>query len=173
MVVSVVLVDLYRVLDLGVLVDHTTMVKKMDTIELAREFHSSFGLPDLPKPDLSNRAVCQLRLDLLTEELNELREGIEKSDPVEVLDALTDIQYVLDGTYLSLGFSHLKAQAYDEVHRSNMSKLDSKGKPIYREDGKILKGPNYFKPNLKQFLEEPSTCSSATSPSVPSCTTST
>ena len=89
-----------------------------------------------------------------TRELDELKEALDAGDTVEVLDALTDLQYVLDGAYLSFGLQHVKQAAFDEVHRSNMSKLGADGKPIRRpEDGKVLKGPDYFKPDMAQFIE--------------------
>jgi predicted HAD superfamily Cof-like phosphohydrolase len=86
--------------------------------------------------------------------LDELTEALKAKDPVGALDALTDLQYVLDGTYLSLGLASLKGKAFDEVHRSNMSKLGADGKPIYREDGKVLKGPDYSPPDLGQFINK-------------------
>ena len=96
----------------------------------------------------------KLRLNLLQEEVDELKEALANGDTVEALDALTDIQYVLDGAYLSLGLHKLKDAAFSEVQRSNMSKLGEDGKPIRREeDGKILKGPNYFAPDLKAVLK--------------------
>jgi hypothetical protein len=94
-------------------------------------------------------------MDLLEEELRELGEALEERDPVAVLDALTDLQYVLDGAYLALGFHAYKGDALLEVHRSNMSKLGENGRPIYREDGKILKGPNYSPPDLAAVLKAP------------------
>ena len=95
-----------------------------------------------------------LRINLLAEELDELREALVAGDIVEVLDALTDLQYVLDGAYLSFGLHDVKDAAFAEVQRSNMSKLGEDGKPIRREsDGKILKGPNFFEPDLSQFIK--------------------
>lgn len=91
---------------------------------------------------------------LLREEVDELEEALNKRDTVGVLDALTDIQYVLDGAYLNLGFKDFKVKALLEVHRSNMSKLGVDGKPIYREDGKVLKGPHYSPPDLRGILSQ-------------------
>lgn len=124
----------------------------MDTIEQTREFHLAFGVKVADKIDISDRALNALRVRLLQEELDELEEALATDNVVEVLDALSDLQYFLDGTYLSLGFHPLKKAAFDEVHRSNMSKLGEDGKPIYREDGKVCKGPNYFPPNLSLII---------------------
>ena len=123
-----------------------------DTISSVKEFQLTYGQPVLETPSISDKEVANLRVSLLQEELNELAEAIDTNDIVGVLDALTDLQYVLDGTYLSFGLHDLKQVAFAEVHSSNMSKLGEDGKPIYRDDGKILKGPNYFKPNLQQFF---------------------
>lgn len=123
------------------------------TLEQVQEFHETYGLPVAAAPDISNEKTNQLRINLLAEELEELQEALEEGDLVEVLDALVDLQYVLDGAFLSFGLHPVKESAFNEVHRSNMSKLDANGKPIRREsDGKILKGPNYFEPDLAQFI---------------------
>lgn len=127
---------------------------KNSTLEDVQIFHETYGQPVKAAPDISDDKINTLRINLLEEEVSELKEALENNDLVEVLDALTDIQYVLDGAYLSFGLQHLKQTAFDEVQRSNMSKLDENGKPIVREeDGKILKGPNYFKPDLKSIVE--------------------
>ena len=94
--------------------------------------------------------IIQLRYDLIKEELDELSVAIKDKDIVEVADALTDLLYVVYGAGHSFGIDLDKCFA--EVQRSNMSKLDNDGKPIYNENGKVMKGPNYSKPNLKQFL---------------------
>ncbi len=123
------------------------------TLEQVREFHETYGLPVKDRADVSGEKVNALRINLLAEELDELREALAAGDLVETLDALIDLQYVLDGAFLSFGMHGLKEAAFDEVHRSNMSKLGADGKPIVRpEDGKILKGPDYFKPDLVQFI---------------------
>jgi len=125
------------------------------TLEQVREFHETYGLPVKGEPHISDEKTNALRINLLAEELEELQEALKDGDIVEVLDALTDLQYVLDGAYLSFGLHHVKQAAFDEVHSSNMSKLGEDGKPIVRpEDGKILKGPNYFKPDIAQFVKE-------------------
>lgn len=126
-----------------------------ETIDQVREFHEVYGSHISKNQDIQNKKVNELRVNLLKEEVNELEEKLEVGDATGVLDALTDIQYVLDGAYISLGFDKVKNPAFEEVHRSNMSKLGLDGKPIKREDGKILKGPNYTEPNLEQFIEKP------------------
>ncbi len=125
------------------------------TLDMVREFHETYDAVIKDRPDTADEAVNLLRINLLREELNELEEALENNDVVEALDALTDIQYVLDGAFLALGLHALKDKAFDEVHRSNMSKLGADGKPILREsDNKVMKGPNYFKPNLTKIIDE-------------------
>ena len=125
----------------------------VNTLEMVRKFHETYGLSVKDTPDLSCEQTKELRINLLQEELDELKEALENNDVVEVLDALTDLQYVLDGAYLSLGLHNVKDLAFEEVQRSNMSKLGADGKPIRRKsDGKVLKGPDYFKPDLTQFI---------------------
>jgi len=125
-----------------------------NTLDGVRKFHEVYGLPIKDAPDLSDAGTNALRVELLREELAELKEALDNNDVVEALDALTDLQYVLDGAYLSLGFHMMKDVAFAEVQRSNMSKLGADGKPIRREsDGKILKGPNYSAPDLKMVYE--------------------
>lgn len=125
------------------------------TLDMVQEFHDTYGLPVHAEPNLSCEQTKQLRINLLQEELNELKEALENNDPLETLDALIDLQYVLDGAFLSFGLQAVKQVAFDEVHRSNMSKLGEDGKPIRRpEDGKVMKGPNYFKPDLAQFIKD-------------------
>lgn len=127
---------------------------KKTTLEQVTEFHLTYGLPVEAAPRIDDEKTNALRINLLAEELEELKEALDAGDIVEVLDALTDLQYVLDGAYLSFGLHAVKQAAFDEVHRSNMSKLGADGKPIRRpEDGKVLKGPNYFEPDLGQFIE--------------------
>ena len=118
------------------------------------EFHAAFGHPINDDPKLGDFVLNELRTDLIAEELWELEMGMDEEDPIEVLDALCDLQYVLDGAFLALGFHQCKEDGMAEVHRSNMSKLGEDGKPIYREDGKILKGPNYRKPDLEAVLRK-------------------
>ena len=129
-------------------------MSKRTTLEQVREFHETYGLPVKASPDISDPKTNDLRVNLLAEELEELKEALAAGDVVEVLDALTDLQYVLDGAYLSFGLHDVKDAAFAEVQRSNMSKLGEDGKPIRREsDGKILKGPNFFEPDLSQFIK--------------------
>ncbi|PCI98885.1 MAG: hypothetical protein COB14_07245 [Alphaproteobacteria bacterium] len=129
------------------------MSEQKTTLDQVQEFHETYGLPVLDAPHISDEKTNDLRINLLAEELDELKEALEQGDMVETLDALIDLQYVLDGAFLSLGMAHLKTPAFDEVHRSNMSKLGADGKPIRREsDGKVLKGPDYFKPDMAQFV---------------------
>lgn len=128
---------------------------KRTTLEQVQEFHETYGLPVHDEVNLSCAQTKELRINLLQEELNELKEALANDDPVETLDALIDLQYVLDGAFLSFGMQAMKEIAFDEVHRSNMSKLGADGKPIRREgDGKVMKGPNYFAPDLSQFIKK-------------------
>ena len=123
------------------------------TLERVKIFHETYGLPVKSSPDISDDKTNKLRINLLEEEVLELKEALANNDMVEVLDALTDIQYVLDGAYISFGMADLKEPAFAEVQASNLSKLGVDGKPIRRpEDGKVMKGPNYFAPDLAQFI---------------------
>ena len=124
------------------------------TLEQVKEFHETYGLPVEGELNISDEKTKQLRINLLQEELDELKEALADNDPIETLDALIDLQYVLDGAFLSFGLQDVKQAAFNEVHRSNMSKLGEDGKPIRREeDGKVMKGPNYFKPDMAQFIK--------------------
>ncbi|MBF95695.1 MAG: hypothetical protein CFH34_01507 [Alphaproteobacteria bacterium MarineAlpha9_Bin4] len=116
-----------------------------------KEFMKTFGQEVLNKPSFPDHKTVNLRLELIKEELNELEEAIEKKDLVEVADALTDILYVTYGAGHAFGID--LDSCFNEVQSSNMSKLDNNGKPIYNEYGKVLKGPNYFEPNLKKFID--------------------
>ncbi len=123
-------------------------------IEAVRLFHTSFGLgvSETMKADLGENKN-KLRFNLMDEENNEYFEAVQNNDLVEVADALGDMLYILCGTILEHGMQHKIEQVFEEIQRSNMSKLGADGKPIYREDGKVLKGPNYFKPNIEDILE--------------------
>lgn len=125
----------------------------MDTLALVKSWHEHFQVPVLDNPALPKDRV-EMRLAILEEEVRELRSAVEAGDIVEVLDALCDIQYVLDGNFLEFGLHKLKQAAFSEVHASNMSKLGADDQPILREDGKLLKGPNFFRPDLAQFLQD-------------------
>lgn len=119
--------------------------------ELAGDFMHAFGQEVLTEPTCPSPELAKLRLELIREEVEELNVGIEGMDIVEIADALTDILYVVYGAGHAFGID--LDECYHEVHRSNMSKLGEDGKPIYRDDGKVLKGPNYFHPNLKDILD--------------------
>jgi predicted HAD superfamily Cof-like phosphohydrolase len=123
-------------------------------IKEVTEFHKAFGHIINESPTLLKEATAELRFNLMVEENREYIEGSYDEDIVEIADALGDMLYVLTGTIISHGLQNVMPLVFEEIHRSNMSKLGEDGKPIYREDGKILKGPNYFKPNLKQFFKK-------------------
>lgn len=123
------------------------------TIRQVAEFHEAYGHPIHDEPHIIEPELNNLRVDLLSEELDELEIALCQRDKVGVLDALCDLQYVLDGAFLALGFAAVKDKAFAEVHRANMSKLGADGKPVRREDGKILKGPSYKPPNLEKYIE--------------------
>lgn len=124
----------------------------MNTLDLVREFHDAFNVKTPDQPTIHDSEINKLRHRLIDEELNELTDAMVRCDIVGCLDALTDLQYVIDGTYLALGLAKYKDGAFAEVHRSNMSKLGADGRPIIRDDGKVLKGPNYTPPNLASVL---------------------
>ena len=113
-------------------------------------FMKTFGQEVKTKPSFSSEKINKLRLDLIREELDELTEAMKNKDLLEVADALTDILYVTYGAGHAFGINLDKC--FNEVQDSNMSKLGSDGKPIYNESGKVMKGPNYFKPNLSKFV---------------------
>ena len=113
-------------------------------------FMKTFGQEVKDKPSLSTEKINKLRIDLIKEELNELTEAMKNNDLLEVADALTDILYVTYGAGHAFGINLDKC--FEEVQNSNMSKLDENGKPIYNESGKVMKGPNYFKPDLSKFV---------------------
>ena len=113
-------------------------------------FMKTFGQEVKTKPSFSTDKINKLRLDLIKEELEELTEAMNNKDLLEVADALTDILYVTYGAGHAFGIDLDKC--FEEVQNSNMSKLGEDGKPIYNEKGKVMKGPNYFKPNLRKFV---------------------
>ena len=113
-------------------------------------FMKTFGQEVKNKPSFSTDKINKLRLDLIKEELIELTEAMNNKDLLEVADALTDILYVTYGAGHAFGIDLDKC--FDEVQNSNMSRLDENGKPIYNEHGKVMKGPNYFKPDLSKFV---------------------
>ena len=122
----------------------------MTNFDKVGTFMKTFGQEAKTKPSFSTDKINKLRLDLIKEELNELTEAINNNDLLEVADALTDILYVTYGAGHAFGINLDKC--FEEVQNSNMSKLDEKGKPIYNEYGKVMKGPNYFKPDLSKFV---------------------
>lgn len=123
-----------------------------DSIDKVEIFHETFGAVTSKSINIDDLELNALRVDLLEEELQELEEALEDRNVVEVFDALVDLQYVLDGAFLAFGLAKVKDLGVAEVHRSNMSKLGADGKPIYREDGKILKGPNFKLPDMVTIL---------------------
>jgi predicted HAD superfamily Cof-like phosphohydrolase len=124
-------------------------------ITAVHEFHSAFGLgiENSPTANLDIKKNL-LRYELMREENEEYLEAANNNDLVEVADALGDMLYILCGTIIEHGMQNKIEEVFNEIQRSNMSKLGADGKPIYREDGKVLKGPNYFKPNIKAILEK-------------------
>ena len=123
----------------------------MSNFKDVKTFMKAFGQEVKTGADFPNNKITQLRYDLIKEELDELEKAMKTNDLNEVADALTDILYVTYGAGHAYGIDLDKCFA--EVQKSNMSKLNKYGKPIYNEKGKVMKGPNYFKPNLKQFLK--------------------
>ena len=122
----------------------------MTNFDKVGTFMKTFGQEVKTKPSFSTDKINKLRLDLIKEELTELTEAMNNKDLVEVADALTDILYVTYGAGHAFGINLDKC--FEEVQNSNMSKLDENGKPIYNEHGKVMKGPNYFKPDLSKFV---------------------
>ena len=122
----------------------------MTNFDKVGTFMKTFGQEVKTKPSFSTDKINKLRLDLIKEELTELTEAMNNKDLLEVADALTDILYVTYGAGHAFGIDLDKC--FDEVQNSNMSKLDENGKPIYNEHGKVMKGPNYFKPDLSKFV---------------------
>ena len=122
----------------------------MSNFSKVRIFMKTFGQEVKDKPSFSTDKINELRIDLIKEELDELTEAMKNKDLLEVADALTDILYVTYGAGHAFGVDLDKC--FNEVQNSNMSKLDDNGKPIYNEMGKVMKGPNYFKPDLSKFV---------------------
>ena len=126
----------------------------LSKIMLVYHFHETFKIGNADEPTLINEKDYMLRYNLLKEENYEYLEACEKGDLVEVADALGDQLYILFGTMLKHGLHHKIEEVFDEIQRSNMSKLDEQGNPIFREDGKILKSNLYFRPNIKDILDK-------------------
>ena len=123
-------------------------------INAVKEFHTAFniGYSEIPKADLGENKN-NLRFNLMKEENEEYLEAVQNNDIVEIADALGDMLYILCGTIIEHGLQHKIEAVFDEIQRSNMSKLDENGMPVYREDGKVMKGSNYFKPDFSEILK--------------------
>ena len=122
----------------------------MTNFQKVKTFMQTFGQEVKTEPSFSTEKINDLRYNLIKEDLDELKQAIDNKDLLEVADALTDILYVTYGAGHAFGIDLDKC--FDEVQNSNMSKLDENGKPIYNESGKVMKGPNYFKPDLSKFV---------------------
>ena len=132
-------------------INHYIIMKKQ--IESVKKFHNTYklGYSETPLANLGN-SKNKLRFSLMSEENEEYLEAANNDDIIEVADALGDMLYILCGTIIEHGMQDIIEDVFDEIQRSNMSKLGEDGEPIYRDDGKVLKGPNYFKPNFKKFF---------------------
>lgn len=126
----------------------------LSKIMLVHHFHETFQIGNADVPTLINEKDYTLRYNLIKEENDEYLDACEKGDIVEIADALGDQLYILFGTMLKHGLQHKMEEVFDEIQRSNMSKLDEQGNPIFREDGKILKSNLYFRPNIKAILDK-------------------
>ena len=125
-----------------------------DIIQHVAEFHDAFGIKNNRQPTIQIPSTeAQLRFDLMKEENEEYLEAVQNGDLVEVADALGDMLYILCGTILKHGMQYKIEDVFQEIQRSNMSKLDEDGKPIYREDGKVMKSKLYFPPNIQSILK--------------------
>ena len=124
-------------------------------INAVKEFHTTFKLDfnENPTADLGVK-THELRYNLMKEENEEYLDAVKNNDLIEIADALGDMMYILCGTIIEHGLQDKIEAVFDEIQRSNMSKLDQDGNPIYREDGKVLKGPNYFKPDFSRILKQ-------------------
>ena len=123
----------------------------MTNFQKVKTFMQTFGQEVKSKPSFSSEKINDLRYNLIKEELDELKQAMDSKDLLEVADALTDILYVTYGAGIAFGIDLDKC--FEEVQNSNMSKLGEDGKPIYNEAGKVMKGPNYFKPDLSKFVK--------------------
>ena len=122
-------------------------------LNAVKDFHEKFGLSYNHSPTVElEKKIIELRFNLMKEENEEYIEAARNNDITEVADALGDMLYILCGTIIEHGMSDIIEDIFDEIQKSNMSKLGADGKPIYREDGKVMKGPNYFKPNFTKFF---------------------
>ena len=127
------------------------MQKQLNAV---KQFHETYeiGHSEIPKADLGE-SKNMLRYNLMKEENEEYLEAVQNNDLVEIADALGDMMYILCGTIIEHGLQDKIEAVFDEIQRSNMSKLGENGEPMYREDGKVIKGPNYFKPNFAAILK--------------------
>jgi predicted HAD superfamily Cof-like phosphohydrolase len=126
-----------------------------EIIDAVETFHNAFGIENHYQPTAAlSAAEVQLRYDLMKEENDEYLEAAQRGDLIEVADALGDQLYILCGTILRHGLQHKIVEVFEEIQRSNMSKLDENGKPIYREDGKVLKSALYFRPDIAKILAQ-------------------
>ena len=128
------------------------MNKQLKQLSQVRDFHSAFGHPVGLEPKFPNSDRCALRIHLINEEAEEFSEAVMKQDIVEAADAICDLLYVIYGAALEFGLGGRLEEMFDEVHRSNMSKLDDKGRPITRADGKTMKSLNFTPPDLKSII---------------------
>jgi predicted HAD superfamily Cof-like phosphohydrolase len=129
-------------------------LKLIDCVNAVAEFHDSFGIPNKYTPIAKvDEKDLKLRYSLMKEENEEYLQAAKEGDLREIADALGDMLYILCGTILTHGLQYKMAEVFQEIQRSNMSKLDKNGKPIFREDGKVLKSDLYFKPNIKKILD--------------------
>ncbi len=128
------------------------MSKLYEKIKLVEEFHEVFQIGNANNIKLIDEKDFTLRYNLIKEENEEYLEACKNGDIVEIADALGDQLYILFGTILKHGLQHKIEEVYDEIHRSNMSKLDENGQPIFREDGKILKSEKYFRPEIHKII---------------------
>jgi predicted HAD superfamily Cof-like phosphohydrolase len=132
--------------------EKAALLAKIDSV---KEFHNVFLIGNREEPTaVVSESEYMLRYNLIKEENDEYLEAARRGDLVEIADALGDQLYILFGTILRHGLQYKIEEVYDEIHRSNMSKLDADGKPIFREDGKIMKSDRYFKPDIKKILEK-------------------
>ncbi len=130
-------------------------MKIQETIGHVEQFHDAFGIKNHYEPTVNlTEAEVELRFNLMKEENEEYLEAAKNGDLIEVADALGDQLYILCGTILRHGLQDKIVEVFQEIQRSNMSKLDANGKPIYREDGKVLKSELYFRPDIKSILEK-------------------
>ncbi len=135
----------------GFLINFKKMQKQINAV---KEFHTAFGIgySETMRAHLGDDKNL-LRFNLMKEENEEYLEAVQNNDIVEIADALGDMLYILCGTIIEHGLQDKIEEVFEEIQRSNMSKLGEDGRPIYREDGKVMKGPNYFKPNFEEILK--------------------